>query len=517
MAGGPKLELRQGQSLVMTTQLQQSIKLLQYSALELSDFLVAEMDQNPLLTREAGEDSPEQDFDSSDQEHENSEGEREDSQQEGEPKETQDLVDYTQEHSSWDDESDAMLDAPSDAFWDDAGGDSSSPSAQMSARGMQPDNESGRELESNLTQSISLREHLQEQMQQIISDPAQRLIGLHLIDLVDDRGYVPEDLSSVTEVLSCTLLEVEAVLQLLQRCDPPGVCARNLAECLKIQMREADRLDPSMDKFLSHLELLAAGQLKQLARLCDVEEEDIPYMLEEIRALNPKPGSNYNNELVQAVIPDVLLRKTKQGWHVELNADALPRVLVNRQYYAKISTSARTKEDKKYLSEQLAHANWLTKALDQRAQTILKVSTEIVKQQDAFFKYGIRYFKPLVLRDIAQAVEMHESTVSRVTTQKYLSTGNAIYELKYFFSSSLGSTGGDGEQHSSESVKHMIKGLIDAEDPKNILSDDTLAEMLQEKGIDIARRTVAKYREAMDIASSVARRREKNRMLATKS
>ncbi|MGB1540497.1 MAG: RNA polymerase factor sigma-54, partial [Rickettsiales bacterium] len=326
--------------------------------------------------------------------------------------------------------------------------------------------------------------------------------------------YVPEDLSSVAETLSCSEVEVEDVLLQLQSFDPHGVGARTLVECLAIQLREKDQLDPAMEKLLANLELMAMGEAKKLAKLCGVEEEDLPYMYAEIRALNPKPGYRFGSDVVQAVIPDVFLRKAQDGgWQVELNSDALPKVLVNRQYYTRIADGARRKEDKKYLSEQLAHANWLTKALDQRAQTILKVTTEIVRQQDMFFRYGIRHFKPLTLRDIAAETDLHESTVSRVTTQKYLSTGNAVYELKYFFSSSVGSTAG-GDGHSSEAVKHRIKELIDAEDPKKILSDDAIAETLQDKGIDIARRTVAKYREAMDIPSSPARRKEKKARIA---
>lgn len=503
MAVVPRLELRQSQNLAMTTQLQQAIKLLQLSSLELSEFVAAEMEQNPFLTRD--ESNP--DFPDEPAANDSEPAPRESAR-------TEDVVEFGQTHTKWDDSATNALDTPRDAFWGDAEGGEFNPTAGAQSRGLSRDGDIGsvRDAMGNLSETPSLQDHLREQLQVEITDPVERIIGLHLIDLVDERGYLPEDISSICEALGCTGEEVEAVLKQMQRFDPAGVFARNLSECLAIQLREKDRLDPAMEKLLAHLDLMAAGETQRLARLCEVEEEDIPLMYQEIRELNPKPGYRFGSEVVQAVVPDVFLRKASGGWQVELNAEALPRVLVNRQYFTRISESARRKEDKKYLSEQLAHANWLTKALDQRAQTILKVATEIVRQQDAFFRKGVRYFKPLTLRDISEAVEMHESTVSRVTTQKYISTGTAVYELKYFFSSALASSTG-GDAFSSEAVKHMIKDMIDAESPDDILSDDTIAERLQEKGIDIARRTVAKYREAMDIGSSPARRKEKKKRI----
>jgi RNA polymerase sigma-54 factor len=504
MAVGPRLELRQSQNLVMTSQLQQSIKLLQLSALELSEFVATEIEQNPLLGRGENND----DY-----------GDEPVAEQPIPEKSTttEDVVEFGESHTSWNDDATSSLDTSRDAFWGDAEGGDYNPTAAAQSRGLRHDSDNsargGADYAGNLSESLSLQDHLLEQLQLTIENPQQRIIGLHLIDLVDERGYLPDDVTGICDTLGCSEKEVETVLEQMQRFDPAGVFSRSLSECLAIQLREKDRLDPAMEKMLQHLDVMAAGEVQKLARLCGVEEEDIPLMYQEIRELNPKPGYLFGSDVVQTVIPDVFLRKAPDGgWQVELNAEALPRVLVNRQYYSRISESARRKEDKKYLSEQLAHANWLTKALDQRAQTILKVSTEIVRQQDAFFRKGLRYFKPLTLRDISEAVDLHESTVSRVTTQKYLSTGTAVYELKYFFSSSVGgSTGGDA--HSSEAVKYVIKEMIDAENPKDILSDDTIAERLQEKGIDIARRTVAKYREAMDIPSSPARRREKKRLI----
>lgn len=506
-AAGPRLELRQSQTLVMTAQLQQSIKLLQLSSLEIADFVASEMEQNPLLTRDEGQAGSNDDF------SDEFPSEQEFTERAAKGGDEDDVVQFGQNHSdSWDEGANAMLDAPREAFWDDAEGGTFTPTASAHSHGRHSEGMEG--VEGQHSEEISLHAHLQEQLQMDIADPVERIIGLHLIDLVDERGYIPEDISGVAETLGCAVEDVEAVLTKLQRFDPIGVFARNLAECLAIQLREKDRFDPAMEKLVKHLDLMAAGDAKQLAKVCGVELEDIPLMFAEIRELNPKPGYRFGSDVMQAVIPDVFLRRGTggKGWQVELNSEALPRVLLNRQYYARISENMRRKEDKKYLSEQLAHANWLTKALDQRAQTILKVATEIVRQQDAFFKHGVRYFKPLTLKDISHKVDVHESTVSRVTTHKYISTGSAVYELKYFFSSSVGSTDGDGATHSSESVKHLIREMINAEDPADILSDDTLAERLQEQGIDVARRTVAKYREAMDIPSSPGRRREKKHL-----
>lgn len=507
MANGPRLELRQSQNLVMTTQLRQSIKLLQLSAMELGEYLVSEVEQNPLLTRDEGEGSTElpDEFDLPET-PKDYEGE--------ERRAGEDVVEFSESHQGWDDNTSEMIDAPREAFWDDAEGGAYTPSAGATQHsGGNPWDDSGNLLESTVSETQTLRDYLQEQLPMAVADPVRRMIGLHIIDLADERGYVPEDLSQVADALQCDPKEVLSVLYELQRLDPLGVCARNLSECLAIQLREKDRLDPAMEKMLLNLDVVANGDMARLAKICGVDGEDIPLMLAEIRELNPKPGLRFGSDPVQTVIPDVFLRKSADGgWQVELNADALPRVLMNRQYYTQIAQGARRKEDKKYLSEQLAHANWLIKALDQRAQTILKVATEIVRQQDAFFRHGVRHFKPLVLRDIADAVEMHESTVSRVTTQKYLTTGTAVYELKYFFSSALGSRSESGDAHSSEAVKDMILELIDQEAPKAILSDDAIAAVLKEKGVDIARRTVAKYREAMDISSSSVRRREKKRL-----
>ncbi len=356
---------------------------------------------------------------------------------------------------------------------------------------------------------MSLRQHLTSQLSLTLNDPVDRLIGVHLIDMVDEAGYLVDDLAPVAALLDCGVERVEAALAKLQQFDPAGIFARSLAECLALQLRDRDRLDPAMQTLLDNLDLVAKRDLGGLMAACGVDADDIADMMAEIRALNPKPALEFDQVAAEPITPDVLMRPQRGGgWIIELNSDTLPRVLVNNHYHTQIRRAARSREDKQYISECFQSANWLVKSLHQRATTILKVATEIVRQQDGFFAKGVQYLRPLVLRDIAEAIEMHESTVSRVTSNKYMATPRGIYELKYFFTPAISSSAG-GEAHSSVSVRHRVKALIDAESPRQPLSDDKIVALLGKEGIGIARRTVAKYREAMRIPSSVQRRRAK--------
>jgi RNA polymerase sigma-54 factor len=366
-------------------------------------------------------------------------------------------------------------------------------------------------FESFVAADVALRDHLEAQLTVAVSAPRQRLIGQFLIDMVDEAGYLIGALDEVAERLSAEPAEVEAVLSVLQTFEPTGVCARSLAECLAIQLKERNRLDPAMAKLIERLDLLARGDLSALRRHCGVDDEDLAEMIAEVRGLSPKPGLAFGSAPIQPVVPDVLLRQAPDGsWIVELNQDTLPRVLVNQTYYARIARNARSDADKNFLADALQTANWLTRSLEQRAKTILKVASEIVRQQDAFFALGVQYLRPLNLKIVADAIGMHESTVSRVTANKYIGTSRGVFELKYFFTASIPSAGG-GEAHSAEAVRHRIRQMIDGEDANDILSDDTIVQRLKEAGVDIARRTVAKYREGMRIGSSVERRREKAR------
>jgi len=332
------------------------------------------------------------------------------------------------------------------------------------------------------------------------------LIATRIIDAIDEAGYLETPLDELAESLGIGLDTAEHVLSVIQRFDPTGVGARSLGECLALQAQEADRYDPAMATMLDNLDMLAKGQLPQLRRLCGVDEEDFADMIRELRSYDPKPGLRFGGERAAPVSPDIFVARTRNGWAIELNNATLPRLLIDRRYYSELTQGAQDKSGKAWLADCLASANWLIKALDQRARTIIKVATEIVKQQEAFFLHGVAHLKPLTLRTVADAIGMHESTVSRVTSNKYLACERGLFELKYFFTS--GVAGADGEGVSAEAVKSHIAKLI-AEEGNDVLSDDKLVEILNARGFDIARRTVAKYREAIGLGSSVQRRRQK--------
>ncbi len=491
MALSARLDFRQTQAPVMTPQLQQAIKLLQLSNLELAAFVETELEENPLLEREdtimsdGGDDAP------------------------AEPAPAEETGDAASLSSN---EEISTQDAPLDSNYENVYQDDpfrGTGTGPVSPRG-DSDNLPG--IEQTQASEVTLREHLTEQLDLSISDPTARLIGRALIDSIDDRGYLVASIEELCEQLGCDLDQVAQVLDILQAFEPTGVFARDLIECFSLQLAERDRLDPAMQALLENLELLAKHDMAGLRRACGVDEEDLTDMLSELRTLDPKPGSSFDDGAVEYVSADVTMRpKQGGGWEIELNNDTLPRVLVNRAYYAEISEHTNGKEDRAFVQEKFHSANWLVRALDQRARTILKVSTEIVRRQDAFFRHGVSHLKPLVLADVAEAVKMHESTISRVTTNKYMATPRGLFELKYFFTTAINSTDGE-DAHSAESVRHKIKLLIDNESPKSILSDDKIVKILRDDGVDIARRTVAKYRDSLKIPSSVERRRMKRAM-----
>ncbi|MGB0671234.1 MAG: RNA polymerase factor sigma-54 [Rhodospirillales bacterium] len=515
MALNPRLDLRQSQQLVMTPQLQQAIKLLQFSHLELAAFVDGELEQNPLLER--GEDRA---SDSLPESLDDLYGGPDEPSRDGE-------ADYRAVDVSVGDSSalqgDKGLDVDRETWLAESGPGDLPEGGGNDGGGLGgldgltnwggggggsfDGGEFG--LEQTVSGDVSLRDHLLEQAAISLTTPAERLIVLHLIDMLDAAGYLQGDLIELADRLGCPLTAVEAVLDKLQGFDPPGVFARNLAECLALQLKDRNRYDPAIAALLDNLEMLAKRDLNGLMRVCGVGEEDIRDMVAEVRALNPKPALAFDHDVSQPVVPDVLMRpKPGGGWIVELNAETLPRVLINNTYHATISARARDKTERQYINECFQSANWLVKSLHQRATTILKVATEIVAQQEQFFLKGVQHLRPLVLRDIAEAIGMHESTVSRVTSNKFMATPRGIYELKYFFTTAIGSTSG-GDAHSAESVRFRIKALIDAEPADKVLSDDKIVAILNQEGMDIARRTVAKYREALGIASSVQRRRQK--------
>jgi len=510
MALAASLFLRQSQSLVMTPQLMQSIQLLQMTHFELNQFIAQEVEKNPLLdfspsdAHGAGSDTAldnavdERDRSGSDETRSDGENQSdwyEMSREDG-GQHLSEQLDANFENVFPDDMPQTRPDAPEligqwKSMPGGEGGDSY-------------------DLEDFVAGRLSLHDHINQQIPLLISSTTERLIAQHLVDQLDDAGYLQADMEEIAARLGTGSKDVEAVLSRLQTLDPPGIFARSLAECLSIQLKQKDRLDPAMRALIDHLELLAKRDFASLRKLCGVDDEDLVDMLAEIRQLNPKPGSGFETGISEAIVPDVVVRASADGgWAIELNPDTLPRVLVNQTYFQTVSkTVAKQSEDQAFLSECLQNANWLTRSLDQRAKTIMKVATEIVRQQDGFLVNGVSHLRPLNLKTVADAIKMHESTVSRVTSNKYMLTPRGLFELKYFFTVSIGSAEG-GDNHSAEAVRHRIRQMIAQESPEAVLSDDDIVISLKKGGVDLARRTVAKYREAMNIPSSVQRRREK--------
>ncbi len=491
MTLAPRLDLRQSQSLVMTPQLQQAIKLLALSNLEVEGFLAEEIERNPLL--EAGpEDATSPEAPAA----------------RDEPAGADELVlsgAATGEAAlDVDVAAERFDDGPSDSLRD--AGPGMDGSLGLSGASGGGGSEDAPDLDSFARPDLNLADHLLAQAGTAVAGVDQ-FIAAHLIDQIDEAGYLTVTLREVADRLGVPLARVEAVLALVQTFDPTGVGARDLAECLALQAREADRYDPCMAALIANLDHLARGDLSRLKRVCQVDDEDMADMIRELRGYDPKPGCRYGGEPARAVTPDLFVQRTKAGWAIEVNAATLPRVLVNRAYLAELSSAPQDKASKAWLGDCLASANWLVKALDQRQRTIVKVATEIVKQQEAFFLHGVAHLKPMTLARVAEAIEMHESTVSRVTSNKYLSCARGLFELKYFFTSAIQATEG-GDAVSAQAVKAAIRALIAAEG-RAVLSDDALVELLQTKGFDIARRTVAKYRESLGLGSSVQRRRAK--------
>ncbi len=501
MALSPKLQQKQALGLTMTPQLQQAIKLLAMTNLELQAFVEEQLESNPLLERGTG--------------LENRRGEEADrsSSDMGETSELDlaapsliaaEALDIARETLAEDAspaerQVEKQQEAPSvggEIEWSRAG----SGGSFSGTRDYDPG--------ANQAGELSLREHLNQQLAICNLSTGARLIGAYLIDQVDENGYLREDLDELATRLGVETAQIESVLTTLQTFEPTGVMARSLSECLGLQLREKHELDAPMQILLDHLEMLAAQDLTGLAKICGLSKERLGHYIARLKALSPKPGLAYGSDITGYVEPDVLVRERPDGgWSVELNTDTLPHVLVNTRYYAEVCGQTNDLKVKSYMSECAQNANWLVKSLDQRARTILKVASEIVKQQDGFFVHGVNHLRPLNLKTIAEAIDMHESTVSRVTSNKYLSTTRGTFELKYFFTAAIPSLGG-GEAHSAEAVRHKIKILISEEkQAQDVLSDDKIVKLLLDQGIDIARRTVAKYRESLGIASSVQRRR----------
>jgi RNA polymerase sigma-54 factor len=497
MSLAAKLQLRQTQSLVMTPQLMQSIRLLQLTHMEIERFVEEEIERNPLLERADDSDGAQAEG-AGGQEPANGDWFAE--------------TEATPSSEMMAERLDASLE---NVFPDDPGTtERLGPDLTMQWKSVAGTTggrgEEGFDLDDLAAANVTLRERVNEQIALTAFGPSARMIAGDLADALDDAGYLRADLAEIADRLGVDQGEIERVLSVCQTFDPPGLFARDLAECLSIQLAARDRLDPAMRALLANLELLARRDFSALKRICGVDEEDLVDMMAEIKRLDPRPGQAFTGGTVEAIVPDVIIRSASDGsWTIELNAETLPRVLVDQAYFNQVSGHARNQAERDFLSECLQNANWLTRSLDQRAKTILKVASEIVRQQDAFLAHGVRHLRPLNLRTVADAIGMHESTVSRVTANKYALTPRGVFELRYFFTAAIASAEG-GDAHSAEAVRDRIRHLIGEEDKDvDVLSDDAIVDILRKSGVDIARRTVAKYREGMNIPSSVSRRREK--------
>ena len=481
MGLGPRIDLRVSQQLVMTQQLQQAIKLLALSNLELEAVIAEELAKNPLLEVQPGEGAS------------------------GETviiREDREFGDVATDPTGSDELIGSKLgteDSPVDVDWHAAALEVDSFADVGGGAG----GDEGFDFDRLEGGETGLAEHLMAQLHGTGGTIGR--LAEAIVHELEETGYLETPLRIIADECGASLQEAESALEIVRSLDPPGVGARNLEECIALQARAADRYDPAMARLIANLDLLAKGRMADLRRICGVDEEDLADMVRELRAYDPKPGCRFASKEPEAITPDLFVRRTAGGWAVELNNAALPRVLVNRRYHAELKAGPQDKSSKAWLSESLASANWLVKALDQRARTIVKVATEIVKQQRGFFEQGVSALRPLTLAKVAEAIEMHESTVSRVTSNKYLACDRGMFELKYFFGSGVAREGGEGA--AAEAVKSAIRELIDRE--TEVLSDDAIAALLKQRGMDVARRTVVKYREAMGIGSSIQRRRQR--------
>ena len=469
------LKLKQSQSLVMTPQLQQAIKLLQLNNLELTDLVNKELEENPFLENESTEEIIE-DF-------EEKTSDLSDSFESGESlKDEPKIEDY---ENRWD------IESSHQSFNKNINSDST---------------DAGSVVEQTLSERVSLKTILKSQAELEFESEIDKQISDLLIDYIEPSGWITHSLDEISSFSGYELKKIEEILSKMQSFEPNGVFARNLKECLTLQLRNDEKLCSSKQLLIENLELLGEGNLKELQKITNLKEDELKESIKCVRLLNPKPGTKYSEEYTNIFNPDVIVSKNNENWEVELNDSTLPKVTVNQEYINEIENLNCSETDKKYINENLNSAKWLIKAIQQRNMTTLKISAEIVNQQKLFFEKGKKYLKPMILKDVAKRINMHESTVSRVTSEKLMLTPRGIFEMKLFFSASIGSTS-EGESHSAASVRESLKKLISDEPMNNPFSDETLVDKLESQGISLARRTVAKYRELLNIPSSSIRRR----------
>lgn len=463
----------------MTQQLRQSIQLLQLSTPELDALVSDALEQNPLLTDEPSVSSQADEADKG--------AEASLQPTAGEATTTLDIEDS----DIW---------GEGQARYNDAGTDAGGHGERSSSL--------SEAIEQRSAAQQSLQDLLMGQIRTQVSTPLEIKMAEAMVDMLDEAGYLPADYRERARQLGIDEAEIERVVGWIQSCEPTGVGSRTLTECLSMQLAERGLLSSEMETVLAYLPDIAKGEFREVCNASGLSREALGERLRLIRSCDPKPASAYDATPLSTVIPEVLVRCNSQGeWHVELNPDTLPAVLFDQDFSRRLKTQVRDKDELKVINEHASHANWLIRSLEQRNRTLLTVGTEIVRLQEDFFAFGVRYLKPMTLRDIAEAANCHESTVSRITTQKYLMSQRGTFELKYFFNATLHNANG-GQDYSSRSVMDMIQTMIAEETPDAILSDDAMAEALKRRGIDVARRTVVKYRKQLGIGSSVERRRK---------
>lgn len=475
----PKLEIRQKQSLTITPFLQQAIKILHMNKNEVSNVILDNIQSNPLLEGEVEPDKTEASDENTTVEDE-----------------ALDSLEAIKQDGILDQALDADYENNYDSnnIWDQSTNKNNNFTVKENA------------LEETISELPSLLAEIQKQIPWLCKTSNQQAIAKSLLSYLDKSGWLDNTYLELRQLLNCSSEELESVVDMLQLCEPTGVFARNLKDCLKIQLKNHKLWSKKFALVLDNLDLIAIKNWKKLQKLCNCNEEELKTFIHTIRSCNPKPASGYEHHITQVVTPDVTVKRHKSGaWQVELDNSSIPPVMVNKEYYKSLKETQLQKEEKRYLYDKWQEANWLLKAITQRHSTLLKVSHAIVKRQQPFFEKGIMHLYPMVLRDIADDVGMHESTVSRITTGKYMYCTRGVLELKFFFTATLSGT--TGQSHSAESVRHLIKTVIDKENDDNILSDETIAQQLKVKGFQIARRTVAKYRDTLGIPGSAVRKR----------
>jgi len=470
------LKLKQSQSLVMTPQLQQAIKLLQLTNLELCDLVSKELEDNPFLE----------------------DNKLDEEQKDGFEKENK--TNNLQEDFSSNDKIESEI--KSDTYencWD----------MELSTNNKSQNYETidpGSVAEQTVSEEVTLKSILREQALLEFDQDDEKFISQVLIDYIDPSGWMTKGLSEISEIVGCDENKVQLIIDRMKAFEPSGVFAQNLKECLEIQLKAKNQFDEGIRILLNNFDLLASGDLKSICKICNFSKKDISEKLSIIKKLNPKPGSLYSTSENNIFHPDVIVKFKNEEWEVELNQSTLPKIVVNEDYINQLSNLNCNQGDKKFINESIGSAKWLIKAIEQRNITTLKISSEIVQQQKDFFEKGLSFLKPMILKDVAKKIGMHESTVSRVTSSKLMLTPRGIFDMKHFFSASINSTE-KGESYSAASVRETLKNLISSEPLNQPFSDEIIVSKLQKEGINLARRTVAKYRELMSIPSSAERRR----------